>query len=337
MLLLRKLLIITSIGLILAGCGQQGSDELVIYSGRSDKFVKPVIAAFTEKTGIKVLLHAGKPTPLLHRLESEGAQTPADLFISNDAGSLQKGSMAGLFARIDADLANRVPANFRAADNTWLGLSARARVLVGNTQRKAEWGFVNSVMNLEDRRLQGKIAITTSSKESFIAGATVYAESLSYPRITHWARGLKTNAAGEAYAKHGRIVSDVAAGNKAIGLVNHYYVFRHLAKYPDAPIELIVPDQGEGKMGVAWNVAGVAVSKHSQKTAAINAFLDFVTAVDGQQLFAELNQEYPVRDDVPLAPGVPARASLTIANVPMAALGEQRAATVDALKAAALP
>jgi len=334
---LRKLLVLSSIGLVLVGCGQNSDGELVIYSGRSDKFVKPVVAAFSQKTGIQVLLHAGKPTPLLHRLENEGAQTPADLFISNDAGSLQKGSAAGLFASIDEEFANRVPANFRAADNTWLGLSARARVLVGNTQRKGEWGFVRSVMNLEDPRLRGKIAITTSSKESFIAGATVYAEVLGYPRITHWARGLKTNAAGEAYAKHGRIVSDVAAGNKAIGLVNHYYVFRHLAKQPEAPIELIMPDQGKGKMGVAWNVAGVAVSKHSQKSTSVAAFIDFVTSVEGQKLFAELNQEYPVRDDVALAPGVPARASIDIANVSMQLLGEKRAATVDALNAAELP
>ena len=100
------------------------ADALVIYSGRSDKFVKPVLDAFTHETGIEVVLHAGKSTALLNKLQLEGKRTDADIFFSNDAGTLQKGSEFGLFAAIPAELIDTVPVNYRAKDNTWIGLSA---------------------------------------------------------------------------------------------------------------------------------------------------------------------------------------------------------------------
>ena len=109
-------------------------DSLVIYSGRSDKFVKPVVAEFTRQTGIKVTLHTGKSTALLNKLRIEGKRTDADLFLSNDAGNLQRGSEWGLFRAIDSALLAPIDKTYRAANHRWVGLSARARVLVVNTQ-----------------------------------------------------------------------------------------------------------------------------------------------------------------------------------------------------------
>ena len=108
------------------------ADSLVVYSGRSDKFVKPVIEQFTKQTGIKVILHSAKSTELINKLRVEGDRTEADLFISNDAGNLQVGSDLGLFKALPGDLVKEVNKNYRAPDNTWVGLSARARVLVVN-------------------------------------------------------------------------------------------------------------------------------------------------------------------------------------------------------------
>ncbi|TDY04293.1 extracellular solute-binding protein [Thiohalophilus thiocyanatoxydans] len=312
------------------------ADPLVIYSGRSDKFVKPVVEAFEKETGIEVLVHAGGSTALLNKLKLEGKRTDADLYISNDAGNLQKGSEMKLFRPVPEEIAGQIPANFRAPDNTWLGLSARARMLVANSEQ-SQTDFVDSVFDLADPRLKGKLAITHSGNESYIAGVTVYMLAAGKEVTRDWLQGMKENVGGSVFNKHSKIVNAVADGKKAIGLVNHYYIYRHLDQYPDAPLKVIPPDQGEDGMGVAWNVAGIAMSRHSQKSEAAEKFLDFVVSEKGQKMFAEVNREYPTRPGVPAADEVPPLDSYKVADVPMARLGEQRNATLDLIEQVGMP
>jgi len=312
------------------------AEELVVYSGRSDKFVKPVVEAFTKETGIKVTLHAGSSTALLNKLKLEGNKTRADLYISNDAGNLQTGSDWQLFQPLAASLIEVIPPNYRAADNTWVGLSARARVLVVNKNDHSA-DFVKSVFDLADPRLNGKLAITHSSNESYIAGVTVYLRASNEAKIKQWLEGMKSNVAGSVFNKHGKIVKAVAEGKKSIGLVNHYYFYRHLAKHPDAPIAILLPDQGKDGMGVAWNVAGVAISKHSKHQDAAQKLLAYMISAAGQKQFAEANREYPTRPGVAAAPEVPPLSSYKVADVPMRDLGKYRKATLDIIESAGMP
>ncbi|MFP3873214.1 MAG: extracellular solute-binding protein [Thiohalophilus sp.] len=312
------------------------ADPLVIYSGRSDKFVKPVVEAFEKETGIEVLLHAGGSTALLNKLKLEGKRTDADLYISNDAGNLQKGSEMKLFRPVPEAIADVIPANFRASDNTWLGLSARARLLVANSEQ-SDTDFVKSVFDLADPRLKGKLGITHSGNESYIAGVTVYMQAAGEEATRDWLQGMKENVDGSVFNKHSKIVNAVAAGKKAIGLVNHYYIYRHLDQNPDAPLKVIVPDQDEDGMGVAWNVAGIAISRHSQKAEEAEKFLAFAASEKGQKMFAEVNREYPTRPGVPAAEEVPPLDSYKVADVPMARLGEMRNDTLDLIEEVGMP
>ncbi len=326
--------------LLLAGLlgfsGLATAEELVIYSGRSDRFVKPVVDAFSQQTGIKVVLHSGSSTSLLNKLNLEGSRTSADIYVSNDAGNLQKGADMKLFKPLPAALAERIPANYRSTENDWLGISARARVLVVNTNQK-ETDFVKSVFDLADPRLAGKLGITHSSNESYIAGVTVYMQKAGEEKTKAWLAGMKRNVDNSVFNKHSKIVKAVADGKKAIGLVNHYYIYRHLDKYPDAPIRVLFPDQGKDGMGVAWNVAGVAVSKHSKNAEAAEKFIEFVTSEAGQELFASANREYPTRPGVAAAAEVPKAGSYQVANVPMADLGKYRNKTLDLIEAVGMP
>ncbi len=335
MTMLKKL------GLILLGVTlamplvQANDDTLVVYSGRSEKFVKPVIKEFTKETGIKVLLHSAKSTALLNKLKIEGERTEADLYLSNDAGNLQLGSDLGLFQPLPAGLTDVIDPKLKASDDSWVGLSARARVLVVNTD--ADTRFVKSVFDLADPRLQDRLAITHSGNGSFIAGVTVYMEAAGKEKTRTWLEGIKRNANGKVFNKHSKVVAAVASGKKSVGLVNHYYIYRHLVKKPDAPIKIVVPDQGEGDIGVAWNVAGIAVSKYSKKAADAARFVGFLLSEKGQKTFAELNSEYPARKGVAAAAEVPAAASIKASSVAMAALGKQRNATIDLLEAVGMP
>jgi len=326
-LLLTGLLAIVSTNIL--------ATELVVYSGRSDKFIKPVIKSFTQQTGIKVILHSGKSTALLNKLKVEGDRTKADLYISNDAGNLQKGSDLKLFATIPAKLANQVPVKFRSQSNDWLGLSARARVLVVNTKVKMD--PVDSIFDLAEPRFEGKLGITHSSNGSYIAGVTVYLLAAGESKTKAWLEGLKKNAQGKVFDKHSKIVKAVAKGQKVIGLVNHYYIYRHLDKHPDAPIKIIIPDQGEKGMGIAWNVAGIAVTKSTTQEDNAIKLVAFLLSDAGQKQFAEVNREYPIRSDVAAAPMIPAIKNIKVSAIAMSELGKQRDRTIDLIEAVGMP
>ncbi len=312
------------------------ADAITIYSGRSDKFVKPAAAKFTEKTGIRVVLHSAKSTALLAKLKLEGNKTDADLYLSNDAGNLQKGADLGLFQVMPEDLISSIPANYRAKDNTWVGLSARARVLVVNTA--SPWSKkINSVFDLAKPELKNQIAITHSGNESFIAGATVYMLKAGEKDTKNWLAGLKDNSNGQYFNKHSKVVKAVATGKANVGLVNHYYIYRYLKKKPDAKIKLVLPDQGKDGLGVAWNVAGIAISKYSKNAENSLEFIRFLVSTEGQRLFAEVNLEYPTRDKVDTAMEIPKPGSFHVADIPMSELGRQRDKTIDLIEAIGLP
>lgn len=311
-------------------------ESLVIYSGRSDKFVKPVIAEFTRQTGIKVTLHTGKSTALLNKLRIEGDRTDADLFLSNDAGNLQRGSDWGLFRPMDHDLVDTVGEDYHAADHSWVGLSARARVLVVNTQ--GPWADkLDSVFDLADPALKGKLGITNSTNGSYIAGVTVYMIAAGKDKTSQWLQGMKANVDGKVFNKHSKVVKAVASGKLQAGLVNHYYIYRHLDKHPDAPIKIVMPDQGKDDMGIAWNVAGIAITKSTQKAALAEKLIAFLVSEKGQKQFAEVNREYPTRKGVAASNVIPAAGSYRVANVPMSALGKQRDATLDLIEKVGMP
>ena len=310
--------------------------SLVVYSGRKDKFIKPVVAEFTKETGIKVLLHSGSSTALLNKLKLEDNKSTADLFISNDAGSLEKGKEMGLFLPVSADLVKAIPQKLRASDNSWVGLSARARVLVVNTNDKSV-DFVKSVFDLSDPRLKGKLAITHSGNGSYIAGVTVYMESVGKEKTRAWLAGMKKNVEGKVFNKHSKIVKTVAQGKRSVGLVNHYYIYRHLEKHPKAPIRIVLPDQDKNDIGVAWNVAGIAMAKGTKNKKDAERFIEFLASVKGQSLFAKVNREYPVREGVEASPEIPKAGSYKVSPVPMPVLGQKRSATLDLIEAVGMP
>lgn len=311
-------------------------DELVVFSGRSDKFIRPVVEQFTNKTGIKVILHAGKSTELLNKLRLEGKRSNADIYISNDAGNLQKGSEWQLFRSLPSEVLEKINPNYRAADDTWVGLSARARVLVVNTKAE-DVDFVSSVFDLANPKLQGRLAITNSANESFIAGVSVYLALAGEERTKQWLAGLKHNVGNKVYAKHSHVVKDVAVGKKSVGLVNHYYIYRYLAEHPEANIRILLPDNDAQGIGVAWNVAGVAIVRDAPHAQQALELVKFLVSEQGQAIFAEVNQEYPTRPDVPAAAQVPDKKSFKVADVPMRVLGERRNETIDLIEQVGLP
>lgn len=307
------------------------SKELLVYSGRKENLIKPILEEFSKNRGINVKLVSGSSSILMSRLILEDETTKVDLYISNDAANLQRGSTASLFRKIPEHIVKTISANQRSADNDWIGLSGRLRVLVVN-KNSPHANNINSVFDLAKPELKNKIGITRSSNESFISGVTSYLDFAGYEKTKQWLAGLKYNTGNSTFKKHSKVVYAVAKGDKHAGLVNHYYAYQHLKKYPDAPIKIVIPDQTEKAAGVAWNISGIAISKYTKQPKMAEQLIEYLASKEGQEIFAKVNQEYPTRHDVPAAAHITPHKEFKLAKASVEDLGLQRDKTIEIIR-----
>ena len=311
-------------------------DRLVVYSGRAERLIKPVLDSFQASTGIQVDLLSSGTTELVNRLQTEGERTPADVFLTNDAGSLERARELRLLQPLALpDVERAIPATYRAADNSWIGLSGRLWIVVYN-KNLAKPSDVKSLLDLADPKWKDKIAIPNAGSEYLQAGVSVLKAAYGDDRVRQFLQGLKANAGTQVYGKSSQIVEAVAKGQVALGIVNHYYIYRHLATQPDAPIAPLVPDQHQGGMGAILNVAGIGVTAHARHLEPAKRLVSFLASEAGQKQFAELNKEYPLRLDVAADPALPERKQLRTAAVPLAKLSELREPAMTLIEQAGL-
>jgi iron(III) transport system substrate-binding protein len=308
------------------------ADNLTVYSGRAERLIKPVLDAFTAKTGVQVDLLSSGTTELVNRLKAEGDRTPADVFLTNDAGSLEQARAAGILRPLNMREVDRaIPPQFRAPDNAWIGLSGRFWIIVYNTtQVKPE--ELKSLLDVADPKWKGKIAIPNAGSEYLQAGVSVIRASYGDLKTKAFLEGLRDNAGAQVYQKSSQIVEAVAKGQASLGIVNHYYVYRHLAAQPGAQVAVFMPDQQEGGMGAIMNVAGIGIVKSTKHLDTAKLLVEFLVAQAGQKLFAELDKEYPLHPDVKADPALVERKSFRAAQVPLTRLAELREPTLTLIE-----
>lgn len=318
-------------GLIMPICAT-AADKLTVYSGRSERLIKPVLDAFTAKTGIQIHLLSSGTNELVNRMKAEGPRSPADVFITNDAGSLEMARNAGLFRPMHMrEVERAIPPQFRAADNSWIGLSGRFWIIAYNTAM-VKPDQVKSLLDLADPRWKDKIAIPNAGSEYLQAGVSVIRASLGEEPTKKFLEGLRDNAGTNVYQKSSQIVEAVAKGQVALGIVNHYYVYRHLVTQPKAPVAVLMPDQQEGGMGAIMNVAGIGILKHTPHLDNAKLLVEFLVAQAGQKMFADLDKEYPLHPEVQADPALVERKRFRAAMVPLAKLGELREPTLKLIE-----
>lgn len=304
------------------------ADKLTVYSGRAERLIKPVLDAFTAKTGIRIAMLSSGTTELVNRMKAEGDRSPADVFITNDAGSLETARTAGLLRPLSMrEVEQAIPSQFRAGDNSWIGLSGRFWIIVYNTTM-IKPDQIKSLLDLADPVWKGKLAIPNAGSEYLQAGVSVIRASLNDDVTKIFLEGLRENAGAQVYQKSSQIVDAVAKGQVALGIVNHYYVYRHLAAQPTAPLGVLVPDQQEGGMGAIMNVAGIGVLKHTPRIENAKLLVGFLVAQAGQKMFADLDKEYPLHPEAEADPALPERNSFRAASVPLTKLAELREPTM---------
>jgi iron(III) transport system substrate-binding protein len=268
---------------------QPAPRDLVIYSGRSKSLVDPVIEKFKAETGINVEVKYGGSTQLAVALIEEGAQTPADLFWSQDAGALGALNKASLLQELPENLVNLVPADFRNTNGTWVATTGRARVLVYSPERLAADAMPASVTDLTNEMYRNRVAWapTNASFQSFVS-ALIVQNGVDATR--EWLIAMRDNGA-VSFANNNAILQGIAAGEADLGITNHYYLLRTKAENPEFPVEQTVFASGD--LGNMVNVAGVGKLASSDNPAA-EMFIEFLLSEETQVWFTQNVYEYPV-------------------------------------------
>jgi iron(III) transport system substrate-binding protein len=311
------------------------SGQLVIYSGRAEPLLQPVIDAFKAKyPSVEVLLKAGSNSELANALIEEQANPQADVFITTELFTVQSLAQQGVFQSYLPDGADQLPAEFIGADNLWTGLTRRARVIMYNADLVSQEELPTSILDLTDPKWKGQIAAAGSTNGSMQAQIAALRQLIGEEETQAWLNGLITNEV-TFFGGHTDVRKAVGAGEFKLGLVNHYYYY--LQKAEGSNVGIIFPDQGEGQIGLITNATAAAVVNGAPHVDAAQAFMDFLVSPEGQKLFAEQNYEYPLLPGVDLHPDVQPLDEFRFADVNVVEAAQDFEATFDLMETVGLP
>ena len=299
-------ILLAALALFLTSCSRPETQQLIVYSGRSQALVDPLIRQFTATSGVRVDVRYGGTAELAASLAEEGPRTSADLFWAQDAGALGSVHEAGLLRPLPDSLLNAVAAAFRNRSGTWVATSARARTLAYAPQRVDTAALPLSVFDLADARYAGRVgwAPTNGSFQAFVTGMRLLEGD---DRTRKWLDEMKQNDA-RSYSNNTSIIQAIADGEIDLGLPNHYYLHRFKSEDPSFPVEQTFFRAGDP--GDLVNVAGVAVLSASEKPELAERFIAFLLSDDAQEYFARETFEYPVVSTASAPPGLTSPARL---------------------------
>jgi len=281
-----------------------------LYSARHYNTDEKLYSTFTERTGIKINRIEDGADKLLQRMQSEGDKSPADVFITVDAGRIERARTLGLLQPIKSDVLEKaIPAHLRDPYGSWYGFSKRARVMVYAKDR-VKPGDLSSYEALTDAKWKGKVAIRSSTNiyNQSLTGAML---AVYGPEKTEaWAKGLVANFARPPKGGDRDQIKAVAAGEADIGITNTYYIAHMLtSKKPEdraaaEKVGVFFPNQND--RGTHVNISGGGVAKNAPNKANAIKFLEYLVSPEAQAYFAEGNYEYPVVADAKVSPVIAA-------------------------------
>jgi iron(III) transport system substrate-binding protein len=298
-LIASKILVVSAVCLsIMLGHGAAMAQEVNVYSARKEALILPLLEKFKAETGIGFNLITAKADELLKRLEAEGQSSPADVFITTDAGRLQRAKAAGVLRPVEnAVLMKKIPANLRDEDNYWFGLSQRARVIFYARDR-VNPAELSTYEALAEPKWKQRICIRSSDNiynQSLVASMI---EAHGIDGTEAWVKGLVANFARKPAGGDTDQLRAAAAGLCDIAIANTYYYGRlvNSSKAEDQKVAnslgVFWPNQGD--RGTHVNVSGAAVTRHARHGEAAERLLEFLVGDAAQTWYAEVNNEYPV-------------------------------------------
>ncbi|MBM3941251.1 MAG: iron ABC transporter substrate-binding protein [SAR202 cluster bacterium] len=289
-------------GLALGAC-QRDREKLVVYSGRTQSLVHPLLLQFAERTGIDIEVKYLSTSGVVVQLLEEGNASRADVVYLQDAGALGALAKRDMLAELPEGILRKVDSRFRSPSGEWVGISGRARTVVYNTERvNPETDLPDSILGFTAPEWRGRVGWSPLNG-SFQAFVTAMRVTLGDDATREWLRGMMANDV-RALPNNVTIVDAVARGEVDAGLVNHYYWFQ-FATERGADFGARNHFLGDSDIGALVNVAGVAVVKNSRNREAAERFVEFMLSEEAQDYFREETFEYPLAAGVRALDNVP--------------------------------
>jgi iron(III) transport system substrate-binding protein len=323
-----SLLSLVAAALAFSACASSSNSKpsLTLYSGQHEQTTALLAAAFERQTGVKVHIRSGDEATLGSQIEQEGANSPADVFYTENTPVLEALSEKGLLAPVRPSTLAAVPRRYDSATGFWVGVSARDSVLVYNTSQIAPAQLPSHILELAAPKWKGKLGFAPSETD-FQPLVTAIVKLHGLATAERWLQGVKAN--GKLYPDNEAAVAQVNNGESAFAPINHYYWYRLRDEAGHSGLHSALHHYASGDAGDLVNVSGAAVLRSSSHQDDAQALLAFLVSRAGQEGIAHSQSyEYPLRPGVPPAAGLPPFAELKPVSLTPAELGNGRSALV---------
>lgn len=276
--------------------------EVNIYSYRQPYLIEPLLKEFTDETGIKTnVIFAEKG--LIERIQAEGRNSPADLLLTVDIGNLTQATDAGIAQPIESDAIDAaIPPQYRDKNNEWIGLTRRARAVYASKDRVKQDSITYE--ELADPKWRGKICIRSGQHVYNVALIASMIAAHGEEWTEEWLRGVKANLARKPAGNDRLQVKGVYAGECDLAIGNTYYMGKMLTdeKHPEQKewansVNMLFPNTND--RGTHVNVSGAVMAKNAPNKENALKLVEFLASDKGQEMYAEVNSEYPVKEGVP--------------------------------------
>ena len=300
--------------------------DVNVYSYRQPELVAPMFDAFTQDTGIAVnvvFLNKG----LLERLQAEGDRSPADLIMTTDISRLSGLAQAGVTQPVASDaIEAAIPAEFRDPEGRWFGLTSRARVVYASKDRVGE-GEIATYEDLADPKWEGRICTRSGTHSYNLALVSGMIAKHDADQARDWLAAVKGNLARKPQGNDRAQVKAIWSGECDVSLGNTYYMGLMLDDPEQTEwansVRIVFPEFEGG--GTHVNLSGMAMTKAAPNREEALALMEFLASPSAQELYAEVNYEYPLSDGTVLSDRVAAWGSFTPDDTPLSEIAGRRA------------
>ena len=290
---MKKISICASL-LILVSCAYEPADELTIYTSRQPQLIEPIVEKFSLETGIKVNFLSGNAQELMERIDVEGDNSPADIFMTVDAGVLWQAAERDIFSSTNSKiLEENIPSYLRDPENKWFGLSKRARTIVYSNDQFNDNDF-STYEDLADPKWKGKLCLRTSKKVYNRSLMASMIDAYGFEKAKEVVTGWISNLATEVFSNDTNALKAVSSGQCGLTIVNTYYLARLLDDPQYDNLTLFWANQSD--RGVHVNISGAGIVKTSKNKQAATLLLEYLSSEKAQDFYASANKEYPVLD-----------------------------------------
>lgn len=315
----------------LAACGSPGTgpNTITLYNGQHLQTADQLISAFEHKTGINVVVRSDDEDVLADQIATEGSNSPADVFFTENSPPLESLQARGLLSPVDASTLRAAPSRFNSPSGDWVGVSARVSLMVYNPSLIAASQLPARISQLADSKYRGKLALAPGETD-FQPIVTAYLHAYGQAATVTWLKAINANAAGHIYGDNETVVDKVNRGQAPFGIINQYYWYRLRAEIGAANMHSKLAFFAPGDPGYVLDVSGAAVLRGSTHQTAAQKFVAFLVSKPGQEILGtpgtgageSLSFEYPIASGVSTKAAEPPFSGLRPFPISVAELGD---------------